>query len=99
LFGLFKKKTTEKVVLDLEVAMVCMEKAALKNDLGLLWSFGRKQLRHLQWLHSHGEWSEDEVMAYLQKRGNVRSLEGETLTRLMQDRMMQAELKHGLLAS
>lgn len=100
MFGLFKSKT-ERVVIHLERVMNLMETAAMMGELKTLHSLTRDQVQLLGWLNMNGsdDWDEERVNAYIISKGRVRSLTDPKMRALMEERVMAAEMRYGLVGA
>lgn len=87
MFG-FGKSKTEKMVLKLERVMMAIESAYEKGKLDAARFGVNEQMRILNWLQSEGEWSEDQVRQYLEKRGLVRAVSDESYRDEIVERLM-----------
>lgn len=76
MFG-FGKTKTEKMVLELEKAMMSIETAYEKGEYDVAHTGVAKQQYILRWLHLNGKWSDEQVTKYLEERGLVRSVSDE----------------------
>lgn len=96
MFGLFGSRTKRKV-LQLERIMMSMETAARKKELRALYVGMHEQVNVMRWLHDNGDWSKDEIMEFIFKRGLVRSLHDRELNDYMQEISFAAEEKFGVI--
>ena len=93
---LFGNKT-KRMVAKLEQIMMTMEAAAKASNLEVLHYATRQQIKVLRWLHMEGEWPEERVMEFIEKRGLVRFPHDPAVHALLVEMVRKAEQRYGLV--